>query len=227
MSIEYKTNNWKFDKSVCLDFDNHVRKNVPYYDIMHKMIGNISDFFISNNTNIYDLGCSTGYALDYLSKTSKDVNLIGIDEKQDMLDIAKERCPTCNFVCSDISEFKYENASLILSFLTLHFLDFNRRDKCLDLVFNGLNEGAAFILVEKTYSDFNPKIQEIFNSSLFDFKLSQGFSYEETIKKEQSLRTILKPRGVQDNIRLLKRAGFREVEIFFKINQWTAFLAIK
>ncbi len=223
--INYTNNQWRFDSNVCKEFDYHVRKNVPFYEYMHGLVNDISEFFITNNSNVYDLGCSTGFALDYLSKNPK-AKFIGIDEKQEMLDIAGKKNPSVLFIKDNIVNYKYSNSSFILSFLTAHFIKHNERDILIQNVYNGLNEGGAFCLVEKVYSE-SPRIQEIYNGMLLDFKIKNGFSYEETIKKNQSLRGVLIPRSIDQNIKSLKSAGFKEVDSFFRVQNFVGLIAIK
>ena len=223
--IQYKNNQWKFDSKVCLEFDSHVRKNVPFYEYMHGLVKDISAFFITKDSNVYDLGCSTGFASSYLSNNKKG-NVIGIDEKEDMINIARNRVKNATFYKGQIIDYKYFNSSFALSFLTAHFIKHNERDLLIKNVYSGLNEGGAFCLVEKIFSE-SPRIQEIFNGMLLDFKIKNGFSYEETIKKNQSLRGCLIPRSIDQNIKSLKDAGFKEVDSFFRVQNFVGLIAIK
>ena len=53
-------NSWVFNKNVAISFDKHVRQSIPFYDLIQKYITSISEWFIKDNSIIYDLGCSTG-----------------------------------------------------------------------------------------------------------------------------------------------------------------------
>ena len=44
--ISSNPSNWKFDKSVTRNFEKHVSKSVPFYEVSHKLTLNISDFFL-------------------------------------------------------------------------------------------------------------------------------------------------------------------------------------
>ena len=61
--ISLNKSNWKFDKLVTKNFQDHVSKSVPFYEVLHKLTLNISDFFLKDNSQYYDLGCSTGKLL--------------------------------------------------------------------------------------------------------------------------------------------------------------------
>lgn len=58
---------WKFDEQVSQHFDTHVRKSVPLYEEVQKAVIEISEWFIRDNSVVYDLGSSTGvYTIEYI-----------------------------------------------------------------------------------------------------------------------------------------------------------------
>ena len=89
--IKSKKAGWKFNKSVAKNFNSHVTKSVPFYKISHDLVEKFSDFFIKNNSNIYDLGCSTGLLAQkiYKSHNDKNINLTAIDYSKHMIDQIK------------------------------------------------------------------------------------------------------------------------------------------
>ena len=58
--------NKSFSFNTIEDFDLHIRNSIPDYENLTDMILKISDFFITSNTYIYDLGTSTGSFLSQL-----------------------------------------------------------------------------------------------------------------------------------------------------------------
>ena len=52
--------NWKFGGEVVENFDEHVRKSVPFYSEGHQLICELSDYFIKPDSVCYEIGCSTG-----------------------------------------------------------------------------------------------------------------------------------------------------------------------
>ena len=57
---------WDFNTGVAKTFDSHVKKSVPMYDEGHQIILDSSDYFIKNNSTVYDIGCSTGKLIKQL-----------------------------------------------------------------------------------------------------------------------------------------------------------------
>ena len=57
-NLSAKRGNWSFDDINQNEFEAHVSKSVPGYETGHKYISFLSDYFISSNSKIYDIGCS-------------------------------------------------------------------------------------------------------------------------------------------------------------------------
>ena len=62
---------WKFDEQVSQHFDTHVRKSVPLYEEVQKAVIEISEWFIRDNSVVYDLGSSTGETISLLLQKHK------------------------------------------------------------------------------------------------------------------------------------------------------------
>ena len=84
---------WDFNTGVAKTFDSHVKKSVPMYDEGHQIILDSSDYFIKNNSTVYDIGCSTGKLIKQLNthhEHKKDLEFIGIDSSSEMIASAKK-----------------------------------------------------------------------------------------------------------------------------------------
>ena len=89
-NIKIQNANWSFRGTVPKNFDKHVKRSVPLYEWSHEVGLKVSDFFLPKKSVAYDLGCSTGTFLKSLSQRhhNKKIKLYGIDEIQNMLQIA-------------------------------------------------------------------------------------------------------------------------------------------
>lgn len=86
---------WKFDEQVSQHFDTHVRKSVPLYEEVQKAVIEISEWFIRDNSVVYDLGSSTGETISLLLQKhsrKKNVRFIGVEESLPMIEIARKKC---------------------------------------------------------------------------------------------------------------------------------------
>jgi tRNA (cmo5U34)-methyltransferase len=83
--IEASKSSWTFESDkVAANFDDHVRKSVPFYSEGQELITTMSDFFTSENSIYYDLGCSTGALTRKVNSKNqhKNIKSIGIDNSK-------------------------------------------------------------------------------------------------------------------------------------------------
>ena len=91
-NIKSLKSNWKFDKNVAKNFESHVTKSVPMYQVSHDLCVSLSEFFLKENGRCYDIGCSNGSLLNKVrvKNSGKKLNLIGIDNSKPMISLAKK-----------------------------------------------------------------------------------------------------------------------------------------
>ena len=53
------------------NFSEHIELSIPNYSFVSEQIKNISDYFIEDFTNVYDIGCSEGSVLKSLKRKEK------------------------------------------------------------------------------------------------------------------------------------------------------------
>lgn len=230
-SINSKNASWNFSGDVPKSFDEHVKKSVPLYNEGHDLILKLSDFFISDNSICYDLGCSTGLLAKKLAdrNSSKRAKIIGVDVESDMISFALNGNGKVNgleFVHADLTELELMRADFIVAFYTIQFIRPSQRQILIDKIYNALNWGGAFILFEKVRGA-DARFQDITTSLYTDYKLDVGYTPDNIISKSKSLKGILEPFSTQGNLDLLKRAGFVDVMTIMKYVCFEGFLAIK
>ena len=226
--MKLENSNWKFDETVVPVFDEHVKQSVPMYEEIHSLITDISGWYLQDNTNVYDIGTSTGKVLkNLLNKYNKDVNYIGIDNSIDMINKLKDEKLNIELVNTDVTkDYEFKNSSLITSVLTIQFIPEQYRQDLINKIHNGLNKGSAFIMVEKVIGS-NARFNEIYIELYHELKLKNGLNPEHVFDKAKAIRGVMKPYTVQENMDLLQNAGFKDVDIFFKWNNFVGFIAIK
>lgn len=227
------SSDWKFDKEVAPIFDGHVREHVPMYEEIHRFITNMSAWFTDSETSFYDIGTSTGQVIANIKNAypRKFSRYVGIDMSEDMCEIANKRFLSeddVEIVHGDVlsETFEMKNANIITSVLTLMFIPINKRQGMVDKCYEALNSGGAFLLVEKVVGN-SVKINEIWSELYHEIKLENGVSAEGVFKKSKAIRGVLKPLSVEENIEILKKSGFNEVDIFIKWGSFVGFIAIK
>ena len=212
-----------FDFNTIDDFDDHILKSIPNYDVLFDTILSISQYFITRNAIIYDLGCSTGKLL----KAIPYGNLkIGYDNASLLPPEDEGRENELEFKSADLShQFEIKNACVVYSIFTMQFLNRDDREAYCKTVYDGLNKGGAFLLCEKIYQE-EGLLQEVLSFSHHDYK-AKHFSSDEIITKERDLRYIMKPNTLQENIDLLKSAGFQTITPFWQSYNFVGVILVK
>ena len=229
--IKAKTGSWTFGGKVSKTFQIHVEKSVPMYTAGHDLIEDLSEYFLTNNSKMYDIGCSTGLLLERLCKrNSKKITYIGIDSEPQMINQAKKNlrkyAKTIKLFCGSIEDIKLKKSDLIIAYYTIQFIRPRVRQQIIDKIYQALNWGGAFIMFEKVRGA-DARFQDIFTTLYNEFKLRNGYSEEAILNKSLSLKGVLEPFSTQANIDMLRRAGFQDINTIQKSLCFEGFLAIK
>ena len=230
-SIITKNAGWTFGGDVAKHFDDHVKKSVPFYKEGNDLISKVSDFFLSDGSTCYELGCSTAKLSKTLAERhiNKNIKIIGIDKENGMIVEAKKNCKAnknLQIVKKDLLEVEFESSDLIISYCTIQFVSPKNRQILMDRIYESLNWGGAFLFFEKVRAS-DARFQDILTALYTDYKLDQGYTPNEIIAKHQSLKGVLEPFSSQGNIDLMTRAGFVDFMTIFKYMCFEGYLAIK
>lgn len=221
---------FEFDKSVASVFDDMVSRSVPFYTQNLKLIVELIDHFAPQNAKICDLGCSTASLLLALYEKRKDFLLSGVDEANAMLEIAKNKCQAfgarVEFYQKNLDDFDFFANDVFIATYTLQFIRPPKRQELVDKIYQNLNENGMFVFSEKIlYEDV--KIAKKMIQIYEQYKLEQGYSKLEISSKREALENILIPYTQNENITMLKKAGFSKVESVFKWVNFETFIAFK
>ncbi|MCR8686089.1 carboxy-S-adenosyl-L-methionine synthase CmoA [Campylobacter sp. 1569] len=221
---------FEFDKSVASVFDDMVSRSVPFYTQNLKLIVELIDHFAPQNARICDLGCSTASLLLAFYEKRKDFLLSGVDEANAMLEIAKSKCQAfgarVEFYQKNLDDFEFFKNDVFIATYTLQFIRPPKRQELVDKIYQNLNENGIFVLSEKIlYEDV--KIAKKMIQIYEQYKLEQGYSKLEISSKREALENVLIPYTQNENITMLKKAGFSKVESVFKWVNFETFVAFK
>lgn len=223
-NITTSSTNWSFSGKTAKNFTSHAIKSIPYYNDGHNLILEMSDYFVKNNSQVLDIGCSNGSLLNSIKErhqNKKNINLIGIDNEKDMVSEAKKNHKGIKFFHKDINKYKFDKNKfdLITSYYTIQFIHPSIRQEIFNKIYNSLKWGGGFIIYEKVRAP-DARFQDMQNGIYSEFKIKQGFSKEEIINKTISLKGILEPFSKKGNEDLFKRAGFKD---FMIVHKWVCF----
>lgn len=229
-----KASDFEFNNQVAGVFDDMVSRSVPFYQEMQRMTSELAGRYALEDTNVYDLGCSTGTTMILMDKLVKDgVKFIGVDDSEEMILKCREKLNNfklhrdIELLVADLSnDVPVENASVVAMVLVLQFIRPLHRLEIVRKICDGMVKNGVFILIEKILTE-----EKSFNRDYIDFyydlKRRNSYSELEISQKREALENVLIPYKTSENITMLKDAGFGEVEVFFRWYNFTGIIAKK
>jgi tRNA (cmo5U34)-methyltransferase len=225
---------WRFDEDVAHVFDDMLERSIPAYPEMRRLVYDVGHRFVGQGGHVVDLGCSRGEALAPLvAKFGDSARYTAIETSAPMLAAVRERFESeIGDGAMKVLDFDLRNgypnvrATLTMSVLTLQFIPIDHRHRVVQDVFDHTAPSGAFVLVEKIIggsSHFNRLFADVYR----DHKRTSGYSDEAIDRKRLSLEGVLVPITAAWNEDILRRAGFAEVECFWRWANFAGWVAVK
>lgn len=175
-----------------------------------------------DTARILDLGCGTGLELDEIFKRFPNVEVVGIDLTQSMLDKLKEKHPNkkLDLICGDYFAVDFGEGAFdhAISFETMHHFSHESKIQLYRKIYSALSETGCYI-----ECDYMAETQTEENASFAE--------YEKICKEQRVDRQTYyhfdTPCTVETQRKLLQKAGFASVEQVFKLGATTMLLAKK
>lgn len=139
---------WR-DKDLAYGFDNHVRHELPWYDLVTKAAGHVCRNFLTDSAIVYEIGASTGNFSRSLGSSvigQRRIRWIGIEGSALMAD---KYDGIGELIVEDCRSIEYEPFDLGVSFLCLMFIPRVDRPRFISRWFGKLKPGGAIVIVEK------------------------------------------------------------------------------
>jgi tRNA (cmo5U34)-methyltransferase len=224
---------FKFDKKVANVFNDMLDRSVPLYQESIKSQAMLVSRFYKQDTRIYDLGCSNGNLGMMILKKLKEkrITMVAIDSSSPMIEKYRERLEgvekeSVNLICDNIENIKIFNASVVIMNLTMQFINIEKRAELIKNIYNGLIKGGVILLTEKIAQD--DEVFRMFQEDFYKtFKLENGYSELEISQKRDALENVLIPENISTHENRIKKAGFKNFDIFLKWFNFASMIAYK
>jgi tRNA (cmo5U34)-methyltransferase len=223
-----------FDAQVVEVFPDMISRSVPGYKTIIDTIGRLSQRYVTDNTNVYDLGCSLGAATLAIRKgiQADNCHIIGVDNSPAMV----ERCQMhvnafkgktpVEIIEGNIQNIAIRNASMVVLNFTLQFIDKSDRQALINKISQGIKPGGLLVLSEKI-SNSDPVNDELLIDLHHDFKRANGYSELEIAQKRTALENVMRTDTLEQHISRLQNAGFNHVSPWFQCFNFFSLVAIK
>jgi len=221
-----------FDQKVVDVFDDMVLRSVPGYKQMIELIGLAGRTYPIINSNVYDLGCSTGAATLSIASNLKSasVKIFSIDNSKEMIEQCSKNLSgteaNIQYICEDIENIQFENASLVVLNLTLQFINPKYRSDLIKRIFKSLLPGGALIISEKIIHE-NEETNKSLVSLHESFKRENGYSETEIAQKRKAIEDVLIPESIEQHLKRLSDSGFKKPLVQMQCINFVSFLAVK
>lgn len=212
-------------------------RSIPQYEVMRNsvsaLIKSITEIYELHKFSLLDIGCSNGLMIKTLMNHCDGGSYTGIDISKPMLDKAKDLfIDEISKGIVDIHEcdlrynFPNETYNFITSILSIQFTPIEYRQDIIQNIYNGLSNNGVFIMVEKVLGNTS-MLNNLFVKEYYRMKSNNGYTDEQINRKKLSLEGVLVPVTSSWNIDLLKQAGFKQVDTFWRWMNFVGYIAVK
>lgn len=219
----------RFKSEEAANYDDVARRRIPLYNEMQILIASLLPLSKKEYVRILDLGCGTGATSVAVLKEFPLAKVTAIDASSHMLDAAtakiKHSTWKVDFLCRDIkADFHSlpngeDGFDAIVSGFSLHYLIADEKVEVFKRCLAALKPGGIFLDAEAV----RPSSEMVFNLYMEkwkDFMRSNGFCEKEIGSHMLRFIRDVKPMTIESQMELMNKAGFTDVECYFKYLNW-------
>lgn len=203
-----------------------------FIDCFYDFYKTTTDFIAANILSpkiILDLGAGTGLLSYYWYKHFPNSEYILVDIANEMLDIAKQRfkgLQNVNYKIMDYSKsFPNENFDCIISALSIHHLEHAEKERLFSRIYNKLPYGGLFVNYDQ-FGSSSSQINDWYNS-YWENQLEHGSLNKTEIDLWHKRRKLDKECSVKEQIEMLEKNKFREIECVYSNRKFSVIIALK
>lgn len=183
---------WTFQsRDVASGFDNHVREQLPWYDLATSAVEHIARHYIPERGLVYDIGASTGNIGRAIAPIleARSARLIAVEKAPEMAE--KYQAPG-EIVIRDATSIDFEPFDFGVLFLSTIFMPPHVRGQFLSRFVDALRPGGAVVMVERMQAGSGYTSTIMARLTLAN-KLRAGATPEDVVAKELSLSGVQRP----------------------------------
>ena len=210
-------------------YDEHIVNVLPYYREYHDQVIDIVRNMGVKAPRWLDTGCGTGTLATKAVEKIPNIRLTLCDPSEKMLDFAKEKLQDHDIRFFNIpsDKLRFENEfSVVTAIQSHHYLDEAGRELAIQNCHRALMSGGVFI----TFENIRMSTEESDAIALkrwIRFLEEHGNSSEDIQMHIERRGVEVFPITIEKHIELLKRCGFRSVDLLWSSYLQAGFWAIK
>lgn len=210
-------------------YDKNIVATLPYYEEYFKQIMDIVHTAFSTPIAWLDVGCGTGKMAGMAIRNLQVKNIVCCDNSSQMIKIAKENvCSSkVDFLEIPIQKLQYDSDfDVITAILITHYLKYKDRITGVRNCYNALKKNGLFFTVEN-FAPNNEIFKGLYLERWRNFQFKNGRSKEECQSHILRYNTQYFPITIMEQMHVLQKCGFKNVEIFWCSYMQVGILGIK
>ena len=223
-----------FDAQVVEVFPDMISRSVPGYNTIIDTIGRLSQRYVTDDSTVYDLGCSLGAATLAMKRAiqANNARIIGVDNSAAMVERCKihvdafKGATQVDIIEGNIQDIELSNASMVVLNFTLQFIEKSKRQALINKIYQALKPGGILVLSEKIAHQDNV-CNELLIDLHHDFKRANGYSELEIAQKRTALENVMKTDSLEEHFQRLTNSGFKHMNQWFQCFNFLSLMAIK
>lgn len=183
---------WTFDTAEVADgFNDHVREQIPWYDMTTKAVAHLAEHYLGSGGLVYDIGASTGNVGRALAPViqRRSARLVAIEASKPMCAMYDAPGQVVN---ASAYGFHFEPFDVAVCLLSLLFMRPNERSRVLRDLRAAANPGGCILVVDKLESSGGYVATAMWRMALVT-KLDAGAKPADVLTKELSLIGVQRP----------------------------------
>jgi tRNA (cmo5U34)-methyltransferase len=206
----------KFDDAASA-YDKDRKAIIPHFDVYYGTLVQLADSKI-DNPRILDLGAGTGLLTQLLWEKHPDAQFQLVDMAPEMLNIAKNRFSgqdNFEYINEDYLKYDFDGLfDMIVSSLSIHHLNHSDIKSLYQKAYDHLKPDGIFLNADEVIGPGSYS-EEMYQKNWLEV-ISQAGLEEDDKKVILERMNFDNPATLEDNIKWLHEAGFKDVDVYYK-----------
>ncbi|MFH0837173.1 MAG: class I SAM-dependent methyltransferase [Candidatus Aenigmatarchaeota archaeon] len=215
--------------TLAYDYDSYLARALfPKYDEMQGLIVEQIPFSVNDNFTVIDFGIGTAETSMRILKTFLRAFVLGIDENEEMIEIAKKKT---NLYDNRIFVMKQDfytsippmKGDAIISSISLHHEE--DKEQLFQRFYSTTNTNGVCIVADVvTYKD---KEKTMRTEQEWKDYLIRTLGKKQAVYRFDEFKIHDKPSPLEDQLKWMKQAGYVNVRVFWECMNYAAFVGYK
>lgn len=211
------------------EYDSNRKRFIPCFDDYYKGTTQFIASNIEKPKRILDLGAGTGLLSYFWYQHYPSSEYVLVDIADEMLKIARKRFYNIETISYQVMDYSVGlpngEFDLIASALSIHHLENEEKIKLFSRIYNKLPSNGLFV----NYDQFcagDTEIDHWFNS-YWESRLERSGLTDHDIELWKERRKLDKECSVEEEIKMLRQTGFKNVKCVYSYQKFSVIAAIK